>query len=93
MSRGHLVKKDELMATSAGRLLITNTRVYLAVDPGKKPLSVWLRSISGLHVYENGGLEICEDGYERPYLFMMDQTDAEITDVLMSRLLNRGETK
>jgi len=85
-SRGHVVKHDELQETSRGELLVTNQRLFLNPVAGHKPLSVPLRKIASFHVYENG-LEVWQDGKERPYLFTLDATASEICGLCLSRLL------
>jgi len=85
-SRGHVVKHDELQETSRGELLVTNQRLFLNPVAGHKPLSVTLDKIASFHVYENG-LEVWQDGRERPYLFVLDAIASEICGLCLSKLL------
>ncbi|MGZ4906339.1 MAG: hypothetical protein ACXV3U_06690 [Halobacteriota archaeon] len=85
-SRGHVVKHDELQETSRGELLVTNQRLFLNPVGGHKPLSVPLGKIASFHVYENG-LEVWQDGKERPYLFVLDAIASEICGLCLSKLL------
>jgi hypothetical protein len=84
-SRGHLVKKDELMQTSSGQLLVTN-RVFLNPVAGSKPVSVELKKIASFHVYEDA-LEVWQEGHEHPYLFGMDMLHGEICGLCLNKLL------
>lgn len=85
-SRGHIVKHDELKATSKGELIITNKRIFLNPAAGNKPVSVNLDKIASFHVYENG-LEVWQDGKQKPYLFVLNGTASEICGLCLSRLL------
>ena len=85
-SRGHIVEHDELLETSRGDLIVSNQRLFLNPFAGHKPLSVPLSKIASFHVYENG-LEVWQDGKERPYLFTLDRTASEICGLCLSRLL------
>jgi hypothetical protein len=49
-------------------------------------LSVPLSKIASFHVYENG-LEVWQDGKERPYLFVLDAAGSEICGLCLDRLL------
>ncbi|MGZ7199273.1 MAG: hypothetical protein ACXVIG_04780 [Halobacteriota archaeon] len=90
-SRGHVVKHDELHETSSGELLVTNQRQFLNPTAGQKPLSVPLGKIASFHVYENG-LEVWQDGKERPYLFALDARASEICGLCLSKLLWGGRS-
>ena len=85
-SRGHIVKHDELLETSRGELIVSNQRLFLNPLAGHKPLSVPLSKIASFHVYENG-LEVWQDGKERPYLFVLDATASEICGLCLSKML------
>jgi hypothetical protein len=85
-SRGHIVKHDELLETSRGDLIVSNQRLFLNPFAGHKPLSVPLAKIASFHVYENG-LEVWQDGKERPYLFVLDATASEICGLCLSKML------
>jgi len=85
-SRGHLVKKDELMKTSSGQLIVTNQRVFLNPIAGSKPVSVELKKIASFHVYEDA-LEVWQEGREHPYLFGMDVLHGEICGLCLDKLL------
>jgi hypothetical protein len=85
-SRGHLVKHDELLETSRGELIVSNQRLFLNPFAGHKPLSVPLQKIASFHVYENG-LEVWQDGKERPYLFVLGATASEICGLCLSKIL------
>ena len=85
-SRGHIVKHDELKATSNGELIITNKRIFLNPAAGNKPVSVNLDKIASFHVYENG-LEVWQDGKQKPYLFVLNGTASEICGLCLSKLL------
>ena len=88
-SRGHIVKHDELLETSRGDLIVSNQRLFLNPIAGHKPLSVPLSKIASFHVYENG-LEVWQDGKERPYLFVLDAAASEIYGLCLSHLLEGG---
>jgi len=85
-SRGHIVKHDELLETSRGDLIVSNQRLFLSPFAGRKPLSVPLSKIASFHVYENG-LEVWQDGKERPYLFVLNATGSEICGLCLDKLL------
>ena len=85
-SRGHIVKHDELLETSRGDLIVSNQRLFLSPFAGRKPLSVPLSKIASFHVYENG-LEVWQDGKERPYLFLLDAAASEICGLCLSKML------
>lgn len=86
-NRGHIVKHDELQQTSSGQLIATNQRLFLNPAAGNKPVSVPLGKIASFHVYENG-LELFEDGKDKPLLFALDNVHAEIFGLVLSKLLN-----
>jgi len=90
-SRGHIVKHDELLETSCGDLIISTQRLFLNPSAGHKPLSVPLSKIASFHVYENG-LEVWQDGNERPYLFVLDATASEICGLCLSKMLEAAGT-
>ena len=90
-SRGHIVKHDELLETSRGDLIVSNTRLFLNPSAGHKPLSVPVSKIASFHVYENG-LEVWQDGKERPYLFVLDATASEICGLCLSKMLEAAGT-
>ena len=90
-SRGHIVKHDELLETSRGDLIVSNTRLFLNPSAGHKPLSVPVSKIASFHVYENG-LEVWQDGKERPYLFVLDATASEICGLCLSKMLQAAGT-
>jgi len=90
-SRGHIVKHDELLETSRGDLIVSNQRLFLNPFAGHKPLSVRLAKIASFHVYENG-LEVWQDGKERPYLFVLDATASEICGLCLSKMLEVAGT-
>jgi hypothetical protein len=85
-SRGHIVKHDELTATSKGELIITNKRIFLNPVAGNKPVSVNLDKIVSFHFYENG-LEVWHDGKPKPYPFVLKGTASEICELCLSKLL------
>ena len=85
-SRGHIVKHDELLETSRGDLIVSSQRLFLNPFAGHKPLSVPLPKIASFHVYENG-LEVWQDGKERPYLFVLNQPSSEIVGLCLDKLL------
>jgi hypothetical protein len=66
---------------------VTNQRLFLNPIAGNKPLSVPLGKIASFHVYENG-LEVWQDGRERPYLFALDHVSSEICGLCLDKLLN-----
>jgi hypothetical protein len=84
--RGHIVKHDEITATSKGELLITNKRIFLNPAAGNKPVSVNLDKIASFYVYKNG-LEVWQDGKQNPYLFVLNGTASEICGLCLSKLL------
>ena len=90
-SRGHIVKHDELLETSCGDLIISTQRLFLNPSAGHKPLSVPVSKIASFHVYENG-LEVWQDGNERPYLFVLDATASEICGLCLSKMLEAAGT-
>jgi hypothetical protein len=90
-SRGHIVKHDELLETSSGDLIVSNQRLFLNPFAGHKPLSVPFAKIASFHVYENG-LEVWQDGKERPYLFVLDATASEICGLCLSKMLEAAGT-
>ena len=65
---------------------MSNKRLFLNAFAGHKPLSVPLAKIASFHVYENG-LEVWQDGKERPYLFVLDATASEICGLCLSNVL------
>lgn len=69
-SRGHLVKDEHYVVTSAGALIITNQRVLLHPSAGNKPVSIDLKKILSYNCYENG-LIIYKDGREKGFLFVL----------------------
>ncbi len=85
-SRGHIVKHDELLETSRGDLIVSEQRLFLNPFAGHKPLSVPLSKIASFHVYENG-LDVWQDGKERPYLFVLDAIGSEISGLCLDKLL------
>ena len=92
-SRGHIVKHYELLETSRGDLIVSNQRLFLNPFAGHKPLSVPLSKIASFHVYGNG-LEVWQDGKERPYLFALDVTaGAEIYGLCLGHFVRRRGVK
>jgi hypothetical protein len=71
-SRGHLVKDEHYVVTSAGLFIITNQRVLLHPSTGNKSVSIDLKKILSYNCYENG-LVIYEEGREKGYLFVLDK--------------------
>jgi len=71
-SRGHLVKDERYIVTSAGAFIITNQRVLLHPSAGNKPVSIDLKKILSYNCYENG-LIIYKDGREKGFLFVLDK--------------------
>ena len=71
-SRGHLVKDEHYVVTSAGSFIITNQRVLLRPSAGNKPVSIDLKKILSYNCYENG-LIIYKDGREKGFLFVLDK--------------------
>lgn len=69
-SRGHLVKDERYIVTSAGALIITNQRVLLAPSAGNKPVSIDLKKILSYNCYEDG-LIIYKGGREKGFLFVL----------------------
>ena len=69
-SRGHLVKDERYIVTSAGALIITNQRVLLAPSAGNKPVSIDLKKILSYNCYEDG-LIIYKSGREKGFLFVL----------------------
>jgi hypothetical protein len=45
-----------------------------------------LLKLASFHVYENG-LEVWQDGKERPYLFVLDAAASEICGLCLSKML------
>jgi hypothetical protein len=75
-----------LSEASRGDLIVSNQRLFLNPFAGHKPLSVPLSKIASFHVYENG-LEVWQDGKERPYLFVLDAIGSEISGLCLDTLL------
>jgi hypothetical protein len=75
-----------LLETSRGDLIVSNQRLFLNPFAGHKPLSVPLSKIASFHVYENG-LEVWQDGKERPYVFLLDAAASEICGLCLSKVL------
>lgn len=71
-SRGHLVKDERYIVTSAGTLIITNQRVLLAPSAGNKPVSIDLKKILSYNCYEDG-LIIYKSGRDKGFLFVLDK--------------------
>lgn len=71
-SRGHLVKDEQYVFTSAGAMIITNQRVLLHPSGGNKPVSIDLKKILSYNCYENG-LMIYKAGREKGFLFVVDK--------------------
>lgn len=71
-SRGHLVKDEHYVVTSAGAIIITNQRVLLHPSAGNKPVSIDLKKVLSYNCYENG-LIIYKEGREKGFLFVLDK--------------------
>ncbi|GAC1403570.1 MAG: hypothetical protein NVSMB52_17520 [Chloroflexota bacterium] len=67
-SRGHMLKEDRLVTTSAGVLLLTNQRLYLAPMGSTKPLSIPLAKLHSYRCFENA-LIVFKEGREKGYTF------------------------
>jgi len=71
-SRGHMVKDEHYIVTSAGGLVITNQRVLLVPSAGNKPVSIDLKKILSYNCYEDG-LIIYKEGREKGFLFVLQK--------------------
>jgi hypothetical protein len=85
--KGHIKKEEQLVETSTGYLLITNKRLLLNPDPGKKAVNIPLSKIISYNCYNNG-LEIFKDGREKSYFFsMLTAPQIEIIGICLGNLL------
>jgi len=85
--RGHVVKEERLVPTSAGILVVTNKRIILQPAPGYKPVSIPLKKVLSYSCYNNG-IEVFKEGREKGYFFSVKDSGAvEIFGICLSFLL------
>lgn len=83
--RGHIVKEDRLVKTSEGVLIVTNKRLFLIPEQGKKPVTIPINKIHFYRCSENG-LELYKDGREKGYFFSMGFGAVEIFGICLGEL-------
>ncbi|MGZ4865451.1 MAG: hypothetical protein ACXV39_12590 [Halobacteriota archaeon] len=89
--RGHVVKEDRLMQTSAGALVVTNKRILLHPAPGNKPVSIPLNKVLSYNCYDNG-IELYKEGREKGYFFSVKDSGAvEVFGLCLGFLLGEGK--
>jgi hypothetical protein len=88
--RGHIVKENQLVQTSAGVLIITNQRLFLVPTSGNKPLSIPLDKIQFYRCSENA-LEVYKEGREKGYFFIMQSGAVEIFGICLGALLQQEQ--
>lgn len=88
--RGHIIKEDRLVQTSAGVLLITNQRIFLIPTSGNKPVTIPLGKIQFYRCSENA-LEVYKEGREKGYFFMMIPGDVEIFGICLGALQQKND--
>jgi hypothetical protein len=89
--RGKIMKRESLVETSRGHLLITNERLFLHPVPGHKPVSIPLNKILSYNAYNNG-LEVYKEGREKSYFFALAKSNAvQIIELCLGFLLGQRE--
>lgn len=88
--RGHVIKEDRLLQTSAGVLLITNQRLFLIPSSGNKPVTI---PINKLHFYRcsENALEVYKEGREKGYFFMMLPGAVEIFGICLGAVVQKND--
>jgi hypothetical protein len=87
--RGHIVKEDQLVQTSAGTLLVTNQRILLIPTSGNKPVAILLDKLQHYRCSENA-LEVYKEGREKGYFFIMTAGSVEIFGICLGAMLQRN---
>jgi hypothetical protein len=88
--RGHVVKEEGLVQTSAGILLITNQRIFLIPTSGNKPVTIPLDKIHFYRCSENA-LETYKEGRKNGYFFRMIPGDVEIFGICLGALQQKND--
>jgi hypothetical protein len=88
--RGHTIKEDRLVQTSAGILLITNQRIFLIPRSENKPLTVLLNKLHFYRCSENA-LEVYKEGREKGYFFIMTPGAVEIFGICLGALVHEKD--
>jgi hypothetical protein len=88
--RGHVVKENQLVQTSAGHLVITNQRLFLVPSSGNKPVTIPLNKIHFYRCSENA-LEVYKEGREKGFFFILQSGDVEIFGICLSMLLQHDD--
>ncbi|MGZ4952887.1 MAG: hypothetical protein ACXVJJ_06165 [Halobacteriota archaeon] len=85
--KGHMVKEDRLVLTSAGTLVVTNQRIILHPSKGNKPVSIPLKKVLSYGCYDNG-IEVFKEGREKGYFFSVANSGAvEVFGICLGFLL------
>lgn len=84
--RGHAIKEDQLIQTSAGVLVTTNQRLFLVPTSGNKPVTIPVKNVHFYRCAENA-LEVYKEGREKGFYFIMKPGDIEIFGICLGVLL------
>jgi len=85
--KGQLVKEDRLVEISSGVIIITNKRILLHPDQGRKPYTLPLGKVSFYQCYESG-IEIFRAGRQKGLYFNVGSSAVDIIELCFGFLLN-----
>jgi hypothetical protein len=67
-TRGHFTKEEQLVETSQGTLILTNQRLYLHPNGGRKPANIPLSKILSYQCFDDA-VTVYKEGREKPFVF------------------------
>lgn len=70
-TRGHITKKDELVETTRGVLILTNKRLFLHPEGNTKAVSIPVNKILSYKCFDDG-VVLYKEGREKPFVFKFD---------------------